>query len=267
MARIVLSLGYSGQGKTRATKNLDHTKNFIINTIGKDLPYPGSALKYKAVKFEAKANGKRVIINGKDKPNMMIPNLSEPLKASDEIKGILTYVNNSRLETKVIFLDDFQYLLSTEFMHTARQTGWDKFNELGIHGWQIFETARSLDREDLTVIIAAHLDEGNKDGQVLMKTIGKMFREKVTPEGYSTITLITDPLYEEGGSNTIYRFRTQTNGVDPGKSPEGMFPLFIPNDYRLVIDRMDEYYREGIELEGSKVLAEASAQVSQDLSS
>ena len=86
-----------------------------------------------------------------------------------------------------------------------------------------------------------------------MKTIGKMFREKVTPEGYATITLLTDPAYNEETQDSEYRFRTQTSGSDPAKSPEGMFPLFIPNDYRIVLGRMMEYYTKGTALEESKI--------------
>jgi len=49
-----------------------------------------------------------------------------------------------------------------------------------------------------------------------------------------------------------YYFSTQSDGYTNAKSPFDMFPPKIPNDLKLVSDRIDEYY-QGVELKDSKL--------------
>ena len=84
-----------------------------------------------------------------------------------------------------------------------------------------------------------------------MKTLGKLLEEKICPEGISAIVLFAETMLKENNLRE-YFFTTQTDGVTTAKSPMGMFPFKIPNDLKLVSDRIDEYY-QGVKLKDSKI--------------
>ena len=80
-------------------------------------------------------------------------------------------------------------------------------------------------------------EESNDYGDVKLKTIGKLLDQKVCIEGLVTICLRA---MKEGTEK--YFFRTQSDGQDISKSPEGMFELEIPNDLAAVDKRIREYW-------------------------
>ncbi len=77
----------------------------------------------------------------------------------------------------------------------------------------------------------------NDQGDIKIKTIGKMLDEKITPEGLFTIvlrTIVTDK---------DYLFSTRNNGHDTVKTPIGLFDAErIPNDLAKVDEAIQEYY-------------------------
>ena len=75
------------------------------------------------------------------------------------------------------------------------------------------------------------------DGKVTAKTIGKMLKEKLTVEGCFDIVLMAE------ADGVDHLFLTQSDGYTTCKSPEDMFDaLKIPNDLKLVDERIREYY-------------------------
>ena len=52
MARVSLILGESASGKSRSVKNLPSKNTFIVNVVGKELPFPGSETKYPEFNME-----------------------------------------------------------------------------------------------------------------------------------------------------------------------------------------------------------------------
>lgn len=120
-------------------------------------------------------------------------------------------------------------------MKRAMERGFDKFTEMAQHYYDIIKYAQSL-REDLNIIFLSH-SERKDDGSTKVKTIGKLLDEKVTIEGLFTVVLNTK--IEDGN----YYFETQNNGFNTRKSPKGMFKEYkIPNDLKLVVDKVNEYY-------------------------
>lgn len=223
MSKLVAVVGDSGHGKTTSLESLDPDKTFVINVAGKDLPFKGSRNKYN----EEKKNYKQT-------------------SDHNEITKLLKYVSAKRPEIKMVVIDDFQYIMSTEFVNRATERGYDKFSEMAQHVFQILspELHTKL-RDDLYVVILTHDDEQMEGGKPRrkLKTIGKMLDEKVTLEGLFTVVLFTELIKKDDSPLPDYRFRTQTDGTCTAKSPRGMFDeLLIPNDLNLVLRKMEEYY-------------------------
>src|SRR5690606_22559923 len=117
---------------------------------------------------------------------------------------------------EIVVVDDFQYVMANEFMRRNAEKGYDKFNDIGRHAWDILMAAGDL-AEHRRVYILAHT-QPNDIGKTSIKTIGRMLDDKITPEGLVTIVLRTE--VRDGA----YFFATQNNGSDTTKSPMGMFP-------------------------------------------
>lgn len=215
MANLVLILGQSGTGKSTSIRNMDSKNTFIIQTVNKPLPFKDFKKNYPLVDKDGK--GKRLVSDNYEK-----------------IIRCLKYLNKDK-DIKNIIIDDFQYVISGEFMVRAKEKGFDKFTEMAQHYYMIIDIASRL-REDLNVIFLSH-NEQKEDGTSKVKTIGKMLDEKITIEGLFTIVLNTVI------QDNKYYFQTQNNGFNTTKSPLGMFDeQLIENDLKLVTEKINEYY-------------------------
>ncbi|MDU5922958.1 MAG: AAA family ATPase [Finegoldia magna] len=215
MANLVLILGQSGTGKSTSIRNMDSKDTFIIQVVNKPLPFKDFKKNYPLVDKTGK--GKRLVSDDYDK-----------------IISCLKYLNNDK-DIKNIIIDDFQYVISNEFMTRAKEKGFDKFTEMAQHYYMIIDIASRL-REDLNVIFLSH-NEQKEDGTSKVKTIGKLLDEKITIEGLFTIVLNTVI------QDNKYYFQTQNNGFNTTKSPLGMFDeQLIENDLKLVTEKINEYY-------------------------
>lgn len=215
MSNLILILGQSGTGKSTSIRNMDSEDTFIIQTVNKPLPFKGFKKSYPIMDKDRK--GKRLVTDNYDK-----------------IIGCLKYLNNNK-DIKNIIIDDFQYVISGEFMVRAKEKGFDKFTEMAQHYYMIIDIASRL-REDLNIFFLSH-NEQKEDGTSKVKTIGKMLDEKITIEGLFTIVLNTVI------QDNKYYFQTQNNGFNTTKSPLGMFDeQLIENDLKLVTEKINEYY-------------------------
>lgn len=205
MGISVLVYGKSGSGKSRSLKNFGPEEIFLVNPIGKRLPFPG------AFTYTAKTDQYRTILKGlKDMP------------------------------TKTAVIDDAGYLLTNQFMrgHAAPKGGsstFDLFNDIGDNFWNLFTFIQETLPPDVIVYILMH-EQTSDYGETKLRTIGKLLDEKVCIEGMVTISL---RCLTEGDR---HYFRTQSNGSDISKSPEGMFPLEMENDLKAVDRRIREYW-------------------------
>jgi hypothetical protein len=76
---------------------------------------------------------------------------------------------------------------------------------------------------------------------------GKLLKEKIKVDGMFTTVLYTE--VEVKDSKPSYYFLTQNNGKNSCKSPEGMFTeMRIPNDIKVVLERMKEYEEDDKQL-------------------
>lgn len=206
MGISVFILGRSGTGKSRSIKSVPPEKVGIVNIESKLLPFP-EALQYDTVD-------------------------------TDDPDEVLDAIEDLAKKYKIVVVDDYQYLMSNEFMRRSDEKTWDKFTDIARHAWDVVQKVKSLPK-DVIVYIMCHNDS-DADGNERLKTIGKLLDEKIVLEGMSTIVLKT------GVIDGKYFFYTQNNGKDTCKSPEGMFTSrTIENDLKYVDDKIRAYYKIG----------------------
>ena len=195
----VMILGGSGSGKSSSMRNFKKEELGIINVCRKPLPFKSDIKPFNSDNY------------------MQIENVLK------------------RATVKSLAIDDCQYLMANEFMRNAKVTGFQKFTDIALNFWTLIQTVIGLP-DDVVVYFMGHT-ETDANGNIKLKTIGRMLDEKITIEGMFTIVLRTQV------SDGNYTFRTQTDGTDTAKSPIGLFDqLEIENDLKYVDDKIRDYY-------------------------
>lgn len=179
----VLIMGKSGSGKSTSLRNFKDAG--IINVLGKPLPF-------------------------RNPPKTL---------NTDNYEIILSALLKSKANSIVI--DDSGYLMTNQFMkgHSTQGAGnaiFNFYNNIGDGFWNLITFVINTLSYDKIVYFIMHEAE-NDIGETKPKTIGKMLDEKVCFEGMFTIALRS--MY----SNGRYIFKTNTDGTDVCKSPDGMF--------------------------------------------
>lgn len=109
MGLPVLILGYSGSGKSASMRNFGAEEVSLVNVNGKPLPF--------RTKFKNVLN-------------------------SDNYQQISEFIKSQN--TKVIVIDDTQYLMANEFMRRAKETGYQKFTDIGKNFWELVKLTETL---------------------------------------------------------------------------------------------------------------------------
>lgn len=225
MANCVIILGKSGTGKSTSIKNLDPKSTFVINTLGKMLPFKGS----KSIYNEQNKNAKQC-------------------EDYQSVIALLTQINANASHIKNVILDDIIYIMRSEYFKRAKEAGYGKYTELAQHFQQIIKTCEGL-RQDLNVFFMLHSEDVVSDNTVVefkVSTIGKLLDSQYNPVEVVPMVLYSDVVFDGEGKPTygFYTHRTKRgNIIIPAKSPDGMFDNdFIPNDLALVVKAMEEYY-------------------------
>ncbi|MFR0653303.1 AAA family ATPase [Pantoea sp. SIMBA_079] len=213
MGTATLILGESGTGKSTSLRNLNPEDVILVKPVGKPLPFKSRDWK----PWDAKS--KQGVVVSSDRWDVIVK----------VIQGATGYGK------RVVIIDDFQYVMSNEFMRRSEEKSFDKFTEIGRHAWEVIKAAQDAP-DDLRVYFLAHTEE-TAMGRTKMKTIGKMLDEKITVEGMFTIVLRTLTRDEQ------FFFTTKNNGADTVKSPMGMFETNeIDNDLAFVDATICEYW-------------------------
>lgn len=199
MAIIVMIYGQSGTGKSTSLRNFKPEDVCIVNVSGKPLPFKN---KHKTF------------------------NTDDYMAIDAAIK---------KAPAKSIVIDDATYLMTGEYMRTAKVTGYQKYTDMALNYYTLVKAASALPADKI-VYFMGHSDT-DANGNEKFKTIGKMLDEKVTLEGMFTIvlkTVVTDGKYQ---------FSTRNSGQDTVKTPLGMFnDVLIDNDLAMVDKTIREYY-------------------------
>lgn len=150
---------------------------------------------------------------------------------------IMSAFKNPKLKKYVI--DDSQYLMANENFDRAKETGYQKFTEMALHFRDLIHYVNYTLPDDVIVYFLHHTETDANTGKSKAKTVGKMLDNQLTVEGCFNVVL--DTLVENGQ----YYFITQSDGYSTAKSPEDMFERKIPNDLKLVDDRIRDYWELG----------------------
>ena len=145
--------GQSGTGKSTSLRNFKPEDVCIVNVSGKPLPFKS---KHKTF------------------------NTDDYMAIDAAIK---------KAPAKSIVIDDATYLMTGEYMRTAKVTGYQKFTDMALNYYTLVKAAAALP-SDKIVYFMGHSDT-DANGNEKFKTIGKMLDEKVTLEGMFTIVLKT----------------------------------------------------------------------------
>ena len=202
MGLPVLILGESGSGKTYSIKNMDTERVGVFAVEKSRLPF-----KNKGFKVAKKATY-----------NMIMGALKEP-----------------KLKTYII--DDSQYLMVNEFFDRAKDTGYQKYTDIGLHFRNLVHHINQNIADDVIVYFLHHTEIDSNTGKTKAKTVGKMLDNYLTVEGCFNIVL------QAVAEGKEHYFITQSDGSNTAKSPEEMFDVKIANDLDLVDKTIREYYR------------------------
>lgn len=243
MARKLLVLGESGAGKSYSIRNLDPQQTYIICPDKKELPFKGSSVVYKTVKDE----------NGQVKYGK-----SNYVEISDmkEIRNLIRQIAEKLPRIKVIIIDTIYYAMVESVMREIKTKDYAKFEDFAQEFFNIIEDIPTL-RPDLTVIMLCHTEENPAADGSTQKTsfrvpAGKLTRKTLIPEGKFTVVLYAESQMIEGRPK--FFFRTETDGYDTCKAPEGMFPSrYIDNDLKYALECMDNYYK-GLDAPAPKIV-------------
>lgn len=194
-------LGESGAGKTYSIKNLDVDKVGIFAVEKSMLPFKNKGFKV------AKNATYQMIMQALQKPQLK------------------TYV-----------IDDSQYLMVNEFFDRAKDTGYHKYTDIGLHFRNLIHHINKNLPDDVIVYFLHHTELDSNTGRTKAKTVGKMLDNYLTLEGCFNIVL------QAAAEGKEHYFITQSDGSNTAKSPEEMFDVKIANDLAYVDKTIREYY-------------------------
>ena len=225
-AETIAIVGESGTGKSTSLRNLNPETTFIISTTGKPLPFRAWKKKYIPIKIEGKNVSGNYYVSSK----------------WDQILKILQIIDKMMPHIKQVIIDDFQYVLSYEFVDRATEVGYTKFSELAQHAMEILRYSEKM-REDCKMIFLTHSENvgDNVNPQYVIKTVGTLLSENVTLEGLFTYIFFTN--VNEGDSGRMeYKLITHNDGSCVAKTSLVMLEdLEIDNDLDEIIKVIDAY--------------------------
>lgn len=207
MAQLTMILGRSGTGKSTSLRNFKAKDGIgYITATGKPLPFKSDIPQYHA------------------------KNYSELIAAISQSKA------------PVVVIDDFNYWMSFEEFSQASVKGYEKFTQMAVNVVNVIDTI-SKKAGDQRFYVMAH-SETNDDGQLRLKTTGKMVSDKFVPEG------LTNQVIESAVVDREFVFKVKTDGSGI-KTPMGMFKTdTIPNDLKELDKAIVEFYKP--EVKGKK---------------
>jgi hypothetical protein len=221
MAIPVLVIGRSGSGKTYSIKNFKPDEVGVISVEKGRLPFKSDI---KVVRL------KTLIDKDVERPDYATIN-----------RGKYSWIESviEKCSAKAVIIDDSQYLLANELFDRSFEKGYDKFTQMAANFRNLIHYINEMEDEE-KIVYFLHHSELDADGREKCKTIGKMLDEKLTVEGCFDIVIYCQD----------HEFITQANGISTAKTPEGMLDLKIPNDLKMVDEKIREYY--GITGKGGK---------------
>ncbi len=155
---------------------------------------------------------------------------------NNNIHGVKDLIVKSK--KPIIVVDDVNYLFTFQvFGRVGEKDQWAVFKDIGNDFFQLIKTI--IDKPtDQNIYLFGHI-ELNDERLVQLKTAGQTIRNNIAPEGLTNIVL--ESVNDLG--EFVFKARSDGTGV---KSPIDMFEdKTIPNDLKIVNDKINKYYKGG----------------------
>lgn len=136
----------------------------------------------------------------------------------------------------IVVIDDVNYLFTRAvFGAEAKADKWDVFDKISKEFYGIIEAIGNKEGEQ-NFYLMGHLE--NPEATVKeLKTLGQSTRKNNNPEGWTNIVLESAVELDE----FVFKVKTDGSGV---KSPREMFDTeTLPNDLKVVNDKINKYYK------------------------
>ena len=142
----------------------------------------------------------------------------------------------AKMPTNAAVIDDFGYVMTNMFMRGHGSGDQFKlYNQIGDTIWNFIQYVKNLPKDKIVYLIMH--DDTTDDGFAKLRTIGKLLDQKVCIEGMVTVVLHSIIKGDK------HLFRTNSDGNDLAKSPEGMFPeIEMENDLKEADKCIREYW-------------------------
>ena len=122
MAVIVAVMGESGTGKSTSLRNFQKGEASVINVSKKPLPFRNTLSVFKTDNYQ-------------------------------EVQAMI-----KRAQAKSVVIDDAQYLMAFEYMHRAKEKGFEKFTDIGANFFNLTQTATALP-DDKIIYFLFHIHQ------------------------------------------------------------------------------------------------------------
>lgn len=171
-----------------------------------------------------------ITVTGKELPfrSTIKPN---PVKTMDEVRKMILAAKKP-----IVVIDDVNYLFTKEvFGASEKEDKWNVYDKISKDFYQIVQAILNKDTEQ-NYYLFGHLEDPEAS-TLALKTLGQATRKNNNPEGWTNI------VFESAVELDEFVFKVKTDGTGV-KSPMEMFEeSTVPNDLKLVNDKINKYYK------------------------
>lgn len=211
----VAIIGPSGTGKSRSMKNLPWDRTMLIDCERKSLPFPQSLIKFYT-----------------------------ECTTPTAVELAIAKVKNNKDGIRYVVLDSMYNYFDLLMRSLLVQFGSDVRGAYGAYAKQVKSFLDTLKNNNV-IFICTGIDEIVELTDDNMKVTS---RRRIATFGQSTkgeielpflYVLYTNLKKDEKTGEMTYRFLTNNDGICSAKSPDGVFPQYIPNDLGLVVQKLE----------------------------
>ncbi len=156
-----------------------------------------------------------------------------PVKTMEEVVKMV-----DAAKKPIVVIDDVNYLFTKEVFGASEKTDkWDVYDKISKDFYKIVQSILNKDTEQ-NFYLFGHLEDPEAS-TLALKTLGQATRKNNNPEGWTNIVFESVVELDE----FVFKVKTDGTGV---KSPMEMFEdATIPNDLKLVNEKINAYYKQG----------------------
>lgn len=166
------------------------------------------------------------------------------LPFKSDIKPVVAKTSNDVIKMveqskkPILVIDDVNYIFTRQvFGRSQEKDQFQVFRDIGNDFYKLMETIINKPTEQ-NIYLFGHI-ELNDHNLVQLKTAGNTIRNNIAPEGLTNIVL--ESVNDLG--EFVFKVKSDGSGV---KSPIDMFEDgHVPNDLKLVNEKINAYYKQG----------------------